>query len=133
MGVSASEFKYFRLTPDTAVEDVNEQYKRMVLEMHPDRGGTHEEFVAMQEEFKRAVLYVAARARSAAHREQAAALLAMVTTELIRDPGIVGEIIRRIKEGKVTEWLKVKVPDFLMDMGRSLVQQLLEKDSGGKG
>lgn len=38
-----------------------------------------------------------------------------------------------IKEGKVTEWLKVKMPDFLMDMGRSLVQQMLEKDSGGRG
>lgn len=133
MGMSASEFRFFRLTPDTTVEGVHEQYKWMVRDMHPDRGGSHEDFVAMQAEFNRALLYVAAQARSAAHREQAAALLAMISKEIIRDPGVLGEIVRRVQEGLVTEWLKENGSGFLLDMGRSLVQRLFEKDREGKG
>ena len=132
--MSAPEFRYFHPTPDTTVEELHGQYQRLARELHPDRGGPPGAFEQMREEFERAVLHVAARARRTAQRERAAALLAMAAEGLARNPGAVGAILRGIGDGRAAAWLRERAPDFLIDMGRSLVQRLLEREEGrGEG
>lgn len=106
MGARAADFRFFTLTPDTTVEDVNGQYQRLVRRMHPDRGGSHEEFVGMQREFEEALRYVATRGKRAAQREQAAAVLAMVVEQVVRDPSIVTTLVRRVRSGEASDSLR---------------------------
>lgn len=109
----AEDFNYFKLSPRTTIEEVNEQYEDMLWEMHPDRGGDHDAFVAMREEFEEALRYVARYGARQAQREQAAALLSMVVEEVVRDPSVIGTMIRRIQNGQATEWFKSKGLEFI--------------------
>ena len=58
----------------------------------------------------------------------------MAAEGLARNPGAVGAILRGIGDGRAAAWLRERAPDFLIDMGRSLVQRLLEREEGrGEG
>lgn len=104
----------------TTIEDINVQYKDLVRAMHPDRGGSHEAFVEMENEFQAALRYISRRGERAAQREQAAALLAMVVEEVVRDPMVISTLIRRIQDGKATEWFKAKGIELIGDFFKAM-------------
>lgn len=47
-----SAYKYFHgITFDTPIEDIKKQHHRLCMELHPDLGGSTEEFIAMAAEY----------------------------------------------------------------------------------
>ena len=45
------QFKYFKAVWDTPIEDVKRQYHKLVIENHPDRGGSEEAMKAINAEW----------------------------------------------------------------------------------
>merc|ERR1712113_741111 len=44
-----SALAFLGLPPDSSDNDINKQYKKMALELHPDKGGDPEKFQELQE------------------------------------------------------------------------------------
>merc|ERR1712190_701277 len=44
-----SALAFLGLPPDSSENDINKQYKKMALELHPDKGGDPEKFQELQE------------------------------------------------------------------------------------
>ncbi len=63
--------KYFTVNHSTTVEELKSHYRQLSKRMHPDHGGSHNEFVAMSEEFQNALRLVATQSRSTTEKHTA--------------------------------------------------------------
>lgn len=48
-------FGFFGLTKDATVEDIRRAYREFALKLHPDQGGTSEDFLKLQENYQAAL------------------------------------------------------------------------------
>lgn len=67
--------KYFTVNSSTTVDQLKARYRDLSKQMHPDKGGSNDEFVAMSEEFQRALTMVATQTKSTQEQFDAIELL----------------------------------------------------------
>jgi hypothetical protein len=117
-------FRFFRISQDTDLATLRDQYLALCKRHHPDKGGQAETFAAMTEEYERACAYLTSRThdqdksppnKPKQHgnlaRDQLIADLAGLAKEYLADP----ESLTPARLGQKVKRIAVKAGIHLLD------------------
>lgn len=83
--------KYFKITPDTTLEEIEKQYRDLAKKYHPNTKSEHaskEKFQELLEEKERILQYLKYKAEQSGDMEQArqiSKLITILTNEFVKD------------------------------------------------
>ena len=120
---------YFSISDETTLEDLDTQYRKLAFSLHPDHGGTSEQFTQLTQDFERAIAYVGKLARNREQRLKAAALVGLIAREVIADPQFIPRTIDRLQRGELNGVIREKLPNICLDFGKSIIDALIEEDT----